>query len=340
MSASRGRSLVRTAGALYVIGLVLAIALMRFVGEHHWATTILLYLPRLGFFLPLPFIVGAYLVVRDWLRALVVLVVAALLVVFPLMGWKMAGRDESAPGSIRVMSWNTYFGRIDNEAIYKKFLEEKPDILLGQATAHRTKELFRADPAGYFIDTTEEFFLATRFPIVDVFHPPDLAEDAMHHANFVRYTLQTPSGLVDVYNVHPKSPRTGIERFRGTGLRTKLAQGELPDDAAQPIAENTLIRRRQVEAVAAAMKTSKNSILLAGDTNLPTLSWLFHQAFSELQDGFAEAGKGLGYSFPAKRPWMRIDRVLADDSFRFLRFKTGTVIASDHHYVVADLVKK
>jgi endonuclease/exonuclease/phosphatase family metal-dependent hydrolase len=70
---------------------------------------------------------------------------------------------------------------------------------------------------------------------------------------------------------------------------------------------------------------------------LPTQSWLFHSTFSRLHDGFSEAGHGFGYTFPAKHPWMRIDRIMSDDHFRFLSFVVGEKIQSDHMYVIAEL---
>ena len=40
--------------------------------------------------------------------------------------------------------------------------------------------------------------------------------------------------------------------------------------------------------------------------------------------------RGIGYTFPAERPWMRIDRVLGADGVRFLSAEVGARGASDH----------
>lgn len=338
-SVTRGRRLARLLGASYVVGLLLAILAMRFIGERFWVTTILLYLPRIGFLLPLPFVAGAHLVTGEKLRALVVTGIAVVLVGFPLMGYKLSGRSEQAQPSLKVMSWNTNFGRTDNDAILRLIAEEKPDIFVGQATAHRTRALLRTQLPGYSFESSDEFFICSRWPITDMLVPPDLAEDPAHHPQFVRYTIESPLGLVDLFSVHPRSPRSGLERFRGMGLRTRLMQGDLPDDS-EPINTNTILRQSQVEAAMTEVARSKHPVIIAGDTNLPTLSSLYHRTLGRLNDGFDAAGQGLGYTFPAKRSWMRIDRILTDDRFRFLSFKTGTTIASDHHYVVAELAKR
>jgi endonuclease/exonuclease/phosphatase (EEP) superfamily protein YafD len=79
--------------------------------------------------------------------------------------------------------------------------------------------------------------------------------------------------------------------------------------------------------------------VLAGDTNLPSLSETLGRYLSSYADGFKEAGWGLGYTFPAnrRRAWMRLDRVLASAPLRFVRFETGTSSISDHRCVVAEL---
>jgi vancomycin resistance protein VanJ len=333
---SRGRRFARAFAASYLICLVLIMLVMRFIGERYWLTCVVLYLPRLGFLLPMPFVAFSLLVVGDWARALGAAVLSTAIVVFPLMGLQLFGRESEAERSIRVMSWNTFHGRIDNEGIFRKVQEEQPDVFISQATAHRTKELFRARPGGYVLESDGEFFLASRFPVLKKYVPPPFPDDPDHNPGFVLYTLQTPLGVVDLFNIHPRSPRSGMEELHPWDVKESIKRGE----GRAPwsgINKYTALRRRQVEAVVAKMKESTNLVLVAGDSNLPRLSWLYNVAFGDLQDGFSAVGRGLGYTFPAKRPWMRIDRVMADPRLRFLSFRMGHELMSDHHYVIAEL---
>ena len=57
---------------------------------------------------------------------------------------------------------------------------------------------------------------------------------------------------------------------------------------------------------------------------------------SRYSDGFRACGVGFGYTFPAKQPWMRIDRVFASSELRFTDFKVGCA-SSDHRCVIAEL---
>ena len=80
--------------------------------------------------------------------------------------------------------------------------------------------------------------------------------------------------------------------------------------------------------------------VIAGDTNLPALSNVFHRYLSGYRDGFPSAGFGFGYTFPSNHvPWMRIDRILASGELSFVRFQVGRSRASDHLCVVADIAR-
>jgi endonuclease/exonuclease/phosphatase family metal-dependent hydrolase len=98
------------------------------------------------------------------------------------------------------------------------------------------------------------------------------------------------------------------------------------------------LRAVQVQAFAELAAKEEGAVVIAGDTNVVGLSPLFHRFLSPFQDGFRDASWGFGYTFPTnRRPWMRIDRILASDHLHFVGFEVGTSKASDHLAVVADL---
>jgi endonuclease/exonuclease/phosphatase family metal-dependent hydrolase len=77
--------------------------------------------------------------------------------------------------------------------------------------------------------------------------------------------------------------------------------------------------------------------VIAGDTNLPPGSAIARRRFAGLHDAFADVGNGFGFTFPAKRPWMRIDRFLAASGVRFLAIRTEPLGPSDHRAVEAEI---
>jgi len=155
-------------------------------------------------------------------------------------------------------------------------------------------------------------------------------------AHFVRYTVSTHLGLADVFNLHSASPRQGLEEVRGNGLREEMTSGRLFAGKASEVVESNAYRRqRQVEALTAVATTSPRPVIIAGDTNLPGLSWILAERLGHFRDAFSQAGRGFGYTFPANRPWMRIDRILTNHRLRALDFRVGDAVISDHRCVFA-----
>jgi endonuclease/exonuclease/phosphatase family metal-dependent hydrolase len=137
-------------------------------------------------------------------------------------------------------------------------------------------------------------------------------------------------------NVHPVSPRNGFEEARGNGLFYELRQGRLGNSEGVKVMKlNSALRRLQAEAIAAEAARSPHPVIIAGDTNMPALSNILGSTLGRFTDGFAAMGRGFGYTYPADRPWMRIDRILVDDRLRFRRFDTVGGDASDHWAVYA-----
>jgi len=80
-----------------------------------------------------------------------------------------------------------------------------------------------------------------------------------------------------------------------------------------------------------------NPVVVAGDTNSPGLSKGIARNFATFHDGFETVGLGLGYTYPARLRWMRLDRIFASNFFRFVNFKVGCEGVSDHLCVLGDL---
>jgi vancomycin resistance protein VanJ len=339
------RTLSATLAIGYLVSLVLVAAALRLWGERAWATTVGLYLPRLGWALPLPFVIAA-LAIFGPRRLLFAMPLALLLVLFPLMGLRLGIGALSASGTyagragLRVLSFNVGSDNAVPPAV-AVILAAKPDIVLVQEHEPGLVQPLTAALPAFHTHVEGQFFLLSRYRILDVFLPPklDVPGSEPRSARFVRYTLETPLGPIDVFNVHPVSPRQGMEEVRGNGLLYELRKGHLfRPEAAQALVANAVLRRLQVQAVASEAARSSRPVIIAGDTNLPGLSWIFAGALARYRDGFAEVGRGFGYTYPASRPWMRIDRILTNERLAFRRFEVVPDRASDHLCVWAELV--
>ena len=219
-------------------------------------------------------------------------------------------------------------------------------VLLQEAGENLAAKLTAAFP-GWHTDFRGQFFVASRFPLTGVYEPPPIHYQAGEGggqrggdggAHFVRYTVDSPLGLVDVFNVHTTSPREGLEDMRGQGFLHELRSGHfLFGQGMARLVFNTYRRGRQVQGLAAAARASARPVIIAGDTNLPGLSRIFHKNLGDFDDAFAAVGRGFGYTYPSKLPSMRIDRILTNGKLRAVDFRIGDSRASDHFCVGATI---
>jgi vancomycin resistance protein VanJ len=334
------RTLVIVLAHLYVATVLGVILAMRFIGERWWLTGAALYVPRIVFASPLPFLVLALVAQRLW-RPLATQAVAALLLLFPLMGLqppRPSARKAGAP-AVRVLSYNVNVGAAGYAGIVGEIEHYAPDVVFLQELGDPREIGERLGARFASVRATGQFMVATRYRIVSEADPEKvLYEGRARSARFTQYVIESPLGLVAFYNVHPISPRSGLLALRGGGVLSKLRIGRLPSEFhAGPLRAETGLREAQVRDFAEAASRESLPVVIAGDTNLPGLSWILNRYLSRYEDAFASAGRGFGYTFPTGQPWMRIDRILATSDFRVVGFDVGRSMASDHHCVVADL---
>jgi len=241
-----------------------------------------------------------------------------------------------------VVSYNIDSGDLGIDAIISQLRATNADVIALQEVPRHQNDALKAGLAGlgYEFHAAGQFLTASRFPIEEAFEPAKIPHNGVARSpRFIRYRLAAPGGPIHLYNVHPLSPREGLDELRGEGLQYEVKSGRIFKAAAAPkVVSNTTLRLSQVQAFAEDAGRSPYPVLIAGDTNLPVGSWGLGHWLGGYRDGFAEVGVGFGYTFPAPRhPWMRIDRILASSSFRFIRFVVAPEHTSDHFAVTADI---
>jgi endonuclease/exonuclease/phosphatase (EEP) superfamily protein YafD len=333
---------VKALATAYLVGLLATALTFHWIGERWWVTAVGLYVPRVVFAAPLPIVIAgvAWLRQRWWLWAQAP---SVLLLVFPILGfvppWPRFGGSGPA---LRILSYNVNSAAGGVDRVIAEVERFSPDVVLMQEIS-AFDVLEPALRASYpTVVHDNQFILATRFPLQQQPSPdPVMVAGRSHSPRFVRYLLQSPLGAVTIYNVHPISPRDGLDALHGQGLRQELLSGRLFRGAAASVIEsNAELRAAQVRAFATAAAAESGPVIIAGDTNLPGLSPLLEN-LSRFHDGFADAGWGLGYTYPNdNRLWMRIDRIFTNDALRFVDFQVGQSKASDHLCVFAEIKKR
>jgi len=334
-------TIVGVSAVSYLVALLALVAALRLVGERWWVTTIALYLPRMAFALPLPLLSVALLLGRSY-RLLVTQVAAAFVLLFPLMGLRVGGHRAARRGAqhLRLLTLNTGSAKNGSGEVLERIRGANPDVIVLEEVDDVDVEALRRGLAGYAFRYLDQFVIASRFPIEEAVTPPPIWSDGQpQSARYARCRLRTPAGPIRLFAAHPVSPHEAFNQLRGRGLRYELMSGRLFGRAsARAMEANTRQRLEQVGALAADAARSSEPVIIAGDTNLPGLSWALSHWLGGFSDGFAEAGRGFGYSYPAqKMVWMRIDRVLAGPRFRFLDVAAVSSAVSNHLAVAADL---
>jgi vancomycin resistance protein VanJ len=327
----------------YPAALLVVVLLLRFGGERWWLTAVALYVPRRLFGIPLLPIVLALLLQRRF-RLLATPIVAVLIVLFPLMGLVLPAWRRVAPDRprLRVLTVNADSANEGAGVLLAAIDRYAPDVVLMQEIAvSPSHPLMRGLSLRYpVVSAASQFIVASRFPLsptkdAELLRPNPPGQPA----RFERYVVQAPFGSLALYNVHFISPRGSFYKARGHGLRSEILSGRLfASGGPGAIQANSRQRALQADDVAASARAERLPVLIAGDTNLPGLSLALAALAAGYRDGFREAGAGFGYTFPASDPWMRIDRMLASDPLRFVRFEVGCQGASDHLCAVAEIV--
>ncbi len=239
---------------------------------------------------------------------------ACLIALFPVMGLHL-GSARASEFPVRLASYNVFFGKLGRTALLDEIAAMPADIILLQATYSSMGAQVKARFSDRSTHECDDFILVTRYPIVKVEEPPALPDGTP--AKFVGYVLETDAGPLRVLNVHPFSPRQALFDDEQTN-------------------DNIRHREEQIAAVVAAARRDDTPFVIAGDTNLPGLSAMGRRYLGDLHDAFDDVGFGLGYTFPAKRPWMRIDRAFAAERIHFVDVRVGKLGASDHRALFVD----
>lgn len=314
----RMRGLLFWAIVLQLAGIALFVGAI-LLGEATRPTFIALYAPRQ------PLLVVAVLaallapLTRRHVKVLVVTqILVCLLLLFPVLGFS-AGFSRRPSGDsekvIRLATYNVFFGKMGRPQLMDELAAMPVDVLLIQAPHESMGARLRERFPDREVHQFEDFIIVSKLKVREVVKPKPLDDETS--AMFCSYLVETKSGPLGIYNVHPFSPRHALF-------------GEEPMD------RNIRNREEQIAAAVNAAHADGPPFIIAGDTNLPGLSPLQRRHLSGLQDAFADVGFGFGYTFPAKRPWMRIDRVLGSEGIRFLGARVGPRGASDHRPLFVD----
>lgn len=161
--------------------------------------------------------------------------------------------------------------------------------------------------------------------------------DFEESSNLALYVdIDTGDGVVRVYNSHFESYSISVPRLvKGIADNDE----ELMQEAEKKIRTSITKRPQQVDTVLNDIRNSPVESIVTGDFNDTPMSYTYTRLKQGRKDSFIEAGRGLGGTYSALWPFIRIDYVLYPDRFRAVSHKIQRVCFSDHYPVITDLKK-
>ena len=314
--------------------LAVLVALENGVGEKTAPTALLLYLPQHLF----GALTIALLVASAWRKNWRVFALNGL--VFGLfcgflLGFRVPLGAHSEANSVRVVTWNIAQNPRGTAMVAREIRALNPDIVCLQETTaplgvrDQTDDLLAFFP-GWTSRRAREVTTLSRFPLLS-------SQSYAMPLPFRRKLLETrwnlPRGELTVFNAHIATTARGAGRQgRSSNLFLRAAS------IARHAAGTAQTRAAHLPIIDAAISQSKTPFLLAGDFNNPPRGYFHRHLSARMSDAFAASGFGLGQTYPASFPLLRIDYLWLGPGLRAKRCFVPNSRASDHLPVVSDVI--
>lgn len=332
---ARGPGILVAVTAGYLAAVVLVWALLRFYADVWWPATLLLYGPRWVCAVPLVGLVPLALW-RDR-RLLAPLGVAALVLLFPILGYRVAlprgaASPAVAPGAppprhVRVMTYNVGEDTSDGADLFRLLDQIAPDILAIQECSAIGRSTRPQPGLKYNIVAHGDACLMSRSRIerTEVQDPASI-QAIGGTGTMIRYIVHLPEGDVQIVNVHLATVREGLGAVLQHGL------------GGVPALKANIATRWAMSAMGRAfVDATPHPFLVAGDFNLPSDSAIYRRDWASLPSAFETAGNGFGTSKRTGWFGVRIDHILLGPGWTCDRAFIGPHLNGDHRPLVADL---
>lgn len=319
---------------------------MRWIGEQNITTAFLLFLPPLGWLLPLiPIVLLALLF--NW-RCLGALLVLIAFISWGWLGWRspvFRSSNVCSSATLSIMTYNR--GESRNQSLQPFIKATLPDVLVMQDAANRLEGYLRSPEYAEFKHgaSAGEHVILSKYPVKETLMLPPASLGRL--ARVARFVIEWQGRLVSIYSVHLMTPRDALKSHaRGAFLWGVLALPGTPWAAKRKHYQEFWDGQiADVRAMIDKVRADPNPSVMAGDFNSPHLGYTHQMMTRELGDSHAEVGSGFGFTFPGdtrnplslRGPWLRIDYIFHDRRWQAVECITEHDRPSQHRAVVAKL---
>lgn len=242
--------------------------------------------------------------------------------------------SHTPPGAtvVRVMTLNTH-NMSDRSGEFRSVLaQQQPDLIALQEISYALTRVLAEELEAHY--PFQQMYGAGNMGLAILSRYPIRAFEISPGAlgcRCLRVTLNIDGQEVTILNAHIWSPRVNIERQRLIPRVTRF------ENAHQTASFDALLDQRAA---------TPGPLIVLGDFNTTERQPNYRRLNQGLYNAFAEAGWGMGYTFPTDvryqrlplPPFVRIDHIFYNDAWRVVAVWSGRLVESDHAYVMADLV--
>ena len=137
--------------------------------------------------------------------------------------------------------------------------------------------------------------------------------------------IKLDSSILRVYNCHFESYNISIPA---------LVKKDAAQVAEKKLRRSITERPRQVAQVLKGIDAANVPTLVSGDFNDTPLSYTYFRLLRGRKDSFLKAGKGVGATYSALWPLLRLDYILYPKTLKAVSYRTEKVNYSDHYPVI------
>jgi endonuclease/exonuclease/phosphatase family metal-dependent hydrolase len=277
-------------------------------------------------------------------------------------------KTKKEEGALRILTWNVHWFDDHNKKIkerkdYRKKMidfikEQNADVLCFQEFLELGKS-FAASNTNAIVQLNYPYYyrvidygqasggrfqagvaIFSRFPITDTqrVRYPDPA-NLRAAESLISADLLVNGKKVRIYTTHLQSVLFQKNDYRSIEI-IKSANDSMvaaSRSIVKKLRQGYAFRGDQADLVRSKLDSCPFPEIICGDFNDVPNSYAYFKIKGNRQDVFVRRGSGIGRSFAAVSPTLRIDYILADKAFDVLQYNRFLVPWSDHYPVVADL---
>ena len=273
---------------------------------------------------------------------------------------------KKEPGTLRIVTWNV-----------ARFIELKRNTNKGSQTRLKMMDLIKQQNAdvlclqefhtsvnpeyynnietvqkelgySYFYfsfdtDGDKQFYssiIFSRYPIIDsglIRYPRPTLPDALIHAD-----IKVNNDTVRIYTSHLQSLQFGKRDYERIDNITNANDSLLSNsrNILSKLKKGITNRSLQADLISEILDISPHPVIVCADLNDVPNSYTYATVRGNMQDAFLQKGFGIGRTFSAISPTLRIDYIFADSHFSIRQFNRIVKKYSDHYMLVADVAWK